>query len=256
MEWSGEAIVLSARPHGDTAAIASLLTRAHGRHAGLVRGGVSRRARGTLQAGNRVVARWRGRLVDQLGALDCELGHSLAPAVLTDRLRLAAVVSACAITEEALPEREPFPELFAALDALLEGVETDGDWACAYVRWEAFLLGKLGYGLDLSRCALTGATDGLAFVSPRTGRAVTATAGAAWRERLLPLPAFLVEPASAASIADVASGLALTGSFLRRFVFGDRVQGLPAARGRLVQELARRSDGPVVTPTMPTDARS
>src|SRR5512132_1692127 len=192
MEWSDEGIVLATRSLGETSVVLSLLTRAHGRHSGLVRGGGGRRTRGLLQPGNRLAARWRARLADHLGTMSCEPGHVLASAVMADRGRLAAVAAACAVTETALPEREPLPELIAA-------VETAAGWRAAYVRWELGLLTERGFGLDLGRCAATGTTDDLAYVSPRSGRAVSAAAGAPWKDRLLPLPAFLVDASAPAA---------------------------------------------------------
>ena len=179
MEWDDEGVVLSARTMGETSVVLSLLTGRHGRHSGMVRGGVGRRARGVLQPGNRVACRWRGRLAEHLGAFGCELTTATAPAVLEDAARLAAVVAACAVLDTALPEREPLPVQYEALLALLQAVEHDPAWPAAYVRWEVALLADLGFGLDLAACALTGATDGLVFVSPRTGRAVSAEAAVA-----------------------------------------------------------------------------
>jgi DNA repair protein RecO (recombination protein O) len=238
MEWSDEGIVLSVRPLGESSAVLSMLTRMHGRHAGLVRGGAGSRSRGALQPGSRLAARWRGRLADHLGTLACELAYSLAPAVLEDRRRLAAIASACAIAETALPEREPLPRVFAAFLALIEALEREPDWPADYVRWECRLLSELGYGLDLSRCALTGSADELAFVSPRTGRAVCAAAAEPWRERLLPLPAFLLDTEAPADQAALAAGLALTGRFLARCVYAEQGAALPPARLRLAAELA------------------
>ena len=245
MEWDDEAVVLSARTLGETSVVVSALTRTHGRHAGLVRGGGGRRARGMLQPGNRIVCRWRGRTAEQLGTFACELVMSTAPAVLEDAARLAGVVAACAVLDTALPEREPVTAQHDGLLALLRSVEEDAAWPSAYVRWEMALLADLGFGLDLSACAVTGSRDGLAFVSPRTGRAVSATAAAPWQQRLLPLPAFLADPAAAANTADILAGLALTGHFLRRCVYAEHERELPAARVRLPAaiERARRPGG-------------
>ena len=148
MEWSDEGIVLATRSLGETSVVLSLLTRAHGRHSGLVRRGAGRRTRGLLQPGNRLAARWRARLADHLGTMSCEPGHVLASAVMADRGRLAAVAAACAVTETALPEREPLPAVFELLAELIAAVETDAGWRAAYVRWELGLLTELGFGLD------------------------------------------------------------------------------------------------------------
>ena len=184
MEWTDEAIVLSARPHGEAAVVATLLTRSHGRHSGLVQGGRSSKQRGNLQPGNRVSARWRARLADHLGTFTVEPVHNTSAGMLDDPVRLACLVSACAVTEVALPDREPHEPVFHGLAALLEALETPL-WAPAYVRWELGLLQELGFGLDLGTCAATGANDALAFVSPRTGRAVSLSAGEPYRDKLL-----------------------------------------------------------------------
>ena len=239
MEWSDEGIVLAMRSLGETSVVLSLLTRMHGRHSGLVRGGAGRRTRGLLQPGNRLAARWRARLADHLGTMSCEPGRVLAPAVMADRGRLAAVAAACAVAETALPEREPLPSAFESLAALIAAVEIDAAWPAAYVRWELGLLTELGFGLELDRCAATGTTNDLAYVSPRSGRAVSVAAGAPWKDRLLPLSAFLVDASAPARGKAVASGLALTGHFLLRHVYAERGRALPAARARLAEEIAR-----------------
>jgi DNA repair protein RecO (recombination protein O) len=248
IEWSDEAIVLSARRHGENAVIVSLLTRAHGRHAGLVHGGGGRRARGVYEPGNRVSASWRARLSEHLGHYACELAESRAAGLLDDAARLAALTAATAVVDAALPEREPHARLFDSLDRLIAGLcdATAGSaWPAHYVRFELDLLAELGFGLDLARCAATGRTDGLAFVSPRTGRAVSAEAAAPYQERLLPLPGFLTRAGDDEAVAldAILAGLRLTGFFLEQHVFAHRPAGgterLPAARGRLVRMLQR-----------------
>lgn len=230
MEWSDQAFVLSARPFGEGAALVALLTRDHGRHNGLVKGGASRKDRGTYQPGNKVAASWRARLDDQLGSLRCEpLGPGTA-SFLDDRSRLAAISSACALCETALPEREIHGALYEALDALMASMNGES-WPEIYIRWELVLLRELGFGLDLSACAATGNTEALAFVSPRTGRAVSADAGRPYRDRLLKLPGFLVGEGEA-DMAEVQAGLRLTGHFLER-----HIPRLPAARTRFIDRL-------------------
>jgi DNA repair protein RecO (recombination protein O) len=246
MEWTDEAIVLATRPHGEGAAIAHLLTRAQGRHAGLVHGGAGRSKRATVEIGNRVHATWRARLAEHLGTLTLEATHFHAAALLDDAARLAALTAACAVADTALPEREPHPALYAGTCALLGLLESAGDtvWPAAYVRWELGLLGELGFGLDLTRCAATGASDDLAWVSPRTGRAVSRAAGEPYRDQLLPLPAFLVGGApageGAGEPAEIAAGLALTGHFLAAQVYAPFNRPPPAARDRLVALLRGR----------------
>jgi DNA repair protein RecO (recombination protein O) len=251
IEWTDEGIVLSARRHGESAAIVALLTREHGRHLGLVPGGAGRRARGLYEPGNRLRAVWRARLPEHLGHYACELLESRAADLLEDGARLAALSAATAVVDAALPEREPHARLFEALDALIATLQRGPAlpvWAARYVRFELDLLADLGFGLDLARCAATGVTEGLAYVSPKTGRAVSAAAAEPYRDRLLPLPAFLTRPGDAengAPPADILAGLALTGYFLAEHAFSQRAadsQGPrrpPAARERLIAVLQR-----------------
>ncbi len=243
MEWSDEGIVLAARRHGEGALVVSLLTLAHGRHAGLVHGGGSARARGVYQPGNRVSAHWRARLEEHLGSYRCELVVGEAARLMDDPARLGALTSACALIEAGLAERAPHPALYRGTLALIDAL-AGPDWGRAYVRWELALLAELGFGLDLGSCAATGVTEGLAYVSPKTGRAVSLAAGAPWRDRLLALPGFLIEPAGAAGNggeAEVLAGLRLTGHFLERHVFSESQRGMPAARTRLEERLCRRA---------------
>jgi len=235
MEWTDEAIVIGSRRHGETASVASVLTREHGRHAGLVRGGAGKRARGAIQPGNRLHVTWKARLSEQLGTFVWELQSADGTRWLRDARRLAAVAAACALTEAALPERESHPAAYAGLSELLVRLVGE-DWPSDYARWELALLTELGYGLDLTRCAATGRNDDLAFVSPRTGRAVSLSAGEPYRDRLLAMPRFLSEGGSGAP-AEVAAGLALTGHFLERWVFAAVGKRIPQARTRLVEVL-------------------
>lgn len=238
MEWTDEAIVLSARLHGEGGLIASLLTRERGRHAGFVPGGASRKARATWQPGNLVEVSWRARLVEQLGNFSAELREPHAARALDEAATLAGLAAACAVLDAALPEREPHPAMFEGVQALLGALGHPG-WPAIYVRLELGLLQELGFGLDLTRCAATGETTDLAYVSPRTGRAVGRAAAAPYKEKLLPLPAFL-RPGGGlpADPADLATGLDLTGYFLERHVFWPHNKPLPAARARFMETLA------------------
>ena len=236
MEWTDDGIILAVRKHGENGAIASLLTRDHGRHPGLVRGGTGRKARGVLQPGNGVRATWRGRLPDHLGAYTCELTAARAARVLNDPPGLAGLTATCAMAEAVLPEREAHRPVFEGLSVLLDVLGGDG-WASAYVKWELGLLAELGFGLDLARCAATGATGDLTHVSPRTGRAVSRAAAAPYLNVLLPLPPFLLRPGGAAAPAEVLDGLALTAHFLDRHVFQPAGRALPPARRRLADHL-------------------
>ncbi|HYM30162.1 MAG TPA: DNA repair protein RecO [Candidatus Cybelea sp.] len=242
MHWTDDAIVLASRKHGETSAVVNLLTRDHGRHAGLVRGGASRRLKGVLQAGNEVSASWRGRLAEHLGTLTIELRAAHAASLMEDSMRLSALVSACALVEATLPEREPHPGLFQGLAVLLQSLhEGAAEWPAVYVRWEVGLLSELGFGLDLSACAVTGETSGLTHVSPKTGRAVSSGAAAPYAEKLFRLPPFLAGGEVGDPLADIADGLALTGFFLDRYAFAPHRRSIPAARARLVERFTRRT---------------
>ncbi len=244
MDWTAPAIILGTRAYGEGDALATLLTEAHGAHRGLAKGGASRSRAGTWQQGNLVEARWAGRLADQLGTLTAELVHATAARAMPDPLSLAILDSACATAAAALPEREPHPRVFSGLLRLLATLDGAASLP-GLVRWEATLLADLGYGLDLGCCAVTGATATLAYVSPRTGRAVSAAAAGPWRDRLLRLPAFLaavdggdlsVGPEVGAE--DCRDGLRLTAHFLARDAFGHTHKPLPPARLRLTDRVA------------------
>jgi DNA repair protein RecO (recombination protein O) len=236
MEWSDEGFVLSARRHGEGDIVLSLLTRDHGRHAGLVKGGGGRRAAGLYEPGNRLRAIWRARLSDHLGNFTCESLAQNAAGLLDEPLRLAALTAAAAVAEAALVEREPHPRAYDGFASLMEALLSDDDtiaWAARYVHWELALLAEIGFGLDLASCAVNGDTAGLTFVSPNSGRAVSSRAGEPYRDRLLPLPAFL--GGGVADLPAICQGLALTGSFLERHAF----RSVPAARARFVARLQR-----------------
>jgi DNA repair protein RecO (recombination protein O) len=237
MDWRDQGILLSTRPHGETAAIIEVLTAGHGRHVGVVRGGASRKMAATLQPGTGLQLEWRARLESHIGSFTVEPLRSRSH-LLADRLALAGLLSACALLRVALPEREPHPALWTMTLALFDRLGADG-WTSDYLRWELRLLDELGFGLDLGSCAVTGETEGLAFVSPKTGRAVTRKGAGDWSDRLLPLPAGLAGPDPLGTAA-VADGLRLTGFFLDRGlrpVLHDRP--LPEARSRLVDLLSR-----------------
>ena len=231
MNWNDQGIVLAARPHGEGGLVVQLLTRDHGRHAGLVRGGQSGRQRGTYQAGTLVGASWSARLAEHLGSYSCEVVETYAARVLDDPGRLAALSAAAAVCERGLPEREPHPACFEGLLVLLEALEGE-HWAEVYVRWEMALLVELGFGLDLSACAAGGDNDNLAYVSPKSGRAVSLAGGEPYRDRLLALPGFLAGRGGGGP-EEVGQGLRLTGHFLERNIFHPLDRGLPEARLRL-----------------------
>jgi len=235
MEWRDTGIVLGARRHGESSLVVTLLTADHGRHAGFAKGGAGKAARGMYQPGNLVSCTWKGRLEEHLGHWTCELLEANAAALMGDAGRLAALTSACAVIDATAAEREALPGLHDATLALLTALE-GADWAGAYVHWEALLLAELGFGLDLSACAATGTTDDLIYVSPKTGRAVSAEAGAPYKDKLLPLPPFL-RGEGAADAAAVRQGLRLTGYFLERFALAAAGRPMPPARRRLLERL-------------------
>jgi len=246
-EWDDTALILSVKPHGETSSIVNLLTRHHGRHAGLVRGGQSRSQRGVLQPGNLVEARWRARLVEHLGSVSVEITRANASMVLDQPLCLAGLASACAVLEGCLPEREPHQGVFDATTALIDLITEEDDveiWLAAYIRWEIAMLDVAGYALDLGRCGVTGEREGLAYVSPRTGVAVTGHAAGLHKPRLLSLPQFLggtpTDQEDRSLEEDLLDGLRLTRHFLERKVFGLHHLPLPAARERLADLVQRR----------------
>lgn len=239
MDWQDHGTILSTRPQGETSALIEVFTAAHGRHAGVVRGGASRKMAATLQPGSSVTVRWRARLEDQLGTFTVEPIASRAGA-MSDRLALAGLSATCAMLAFALPERAPHPALFAATEPLFAVIgDAVPGWPLDYLRWEMQLLDELGYGLDLGRCAVTGTREDLAFVSPRSGRAVSRAGAGDWAPRLLPLPACLLGQGPA-SWAEISDGLRLTGHFLDRFAAEHGSRTLPAARVRLIAALARQ----------------
>jgi DNA repair protein RecO (recombination protein O) len=237
MEFEDEAFVLSARAHGETGAIVELLTARHGRYAAHVAGGASRRMRPFLQAGAPVIARFRARTADQLGSAGLEPQGEGPAALFDDALALAGLSAAAAVAAGALPEREPHPGAYLAFQALSAALAEPEIWPAVFVRYEAGLLQDLGFALDLSKCAVTGQPDDLVYVSPRTGRAVSRAAGEPYRERLLPLPPFLLSSQARLAAGDVRAGLELTAHFLQAFIFGPLNRPLPPARIWLVERL-------------------
>lgn len=239
MEWTDEAIILSVRPHGETAAVVELLTRAHGRHLTLVHGGRSRRLRPALQIGNHVDATWKARLADQLGHATLELRHGYAAEAMQDPLALAGL-GAMAALSRLIAEREPHPNLYEITLFVLGFLDDPTVWPALYVRWEIALLAELGFGLDLTSCAATGTKFDLAYVSPNSGRAVSRAAGAPYRDRLLPLPAFLTAERPAEVTLDaVLDGLEMTGRFIETRVLAPRELPMPDGRARLPAALRR-----------------
>jgi DNA repair protein RecO (recombination protein O) len=237
MEWSDEGVIIGVRPHGETAVVAEILTRAHGRHIGLVHGGRSRKLRPVLQTGNHVEVTWKARLADQLGFFTVELQHGFAAEIMHDGAALAGL-SSLATLSRLLPERDPHPALFEVTLFVLGFMDDPTVWPALMVRWELALLAELGFGLDLTRCAATGSNDDLVYVSPRTGRAVSASAGEPYRDRLLRLPGFLAGRAGGLTGPDdLAHGFRLTGHFLAVRVLTPRGEELPEVRTRMLAGL-------------------
>ena len=238
MDWQDDGVLLSARLYGETAAILEVFTAAHGRHLGVLPGGASRSKAAILQPGTQLRLTWRARLDEHLGTWSAEPVAQRA-GVLGRAAALNALSSAAALLHLGLPERQAHARLYKATLDLFDALDQGRDWAGDYLSWEVLLLEEAGFGLDLTACAVTGSTEGLAFVSPRTGRAVSQKGAGDWASRLLPLPPVLLGQVPATPQA-VAEGLTLTGLFLLRALapsLGDKP--LPEARARLLQSLAR-----------------
>ncbi len=237
--WREEGTLLSVRRHGETSAIIEVFTEGHGRHAGVVRGGASRRVAPILQAGAQLDLAWQARLDEHIGNFTVEPVKSRAAAVMGDRLALAGLNAMTALLSFTLPEREPHQLLYRRSLVLFDLLGTNDAWPVVYLRWELMLLEEMGFGLDLGRCAVTGARDDLVHVSPRSGRAVSAAGAGDWADRLLPLPPILLGQGIGPT-AEILEGLRTTGHFLAHRLapaLGDRP--LPEARQRFVDTLAR-----------------
>lgn len=240
MEWRDEGIVLSTRRHGETSAIVEIFTVAHGRHAGVVRGGTSRKIAPILQPGAQVDVVWRARLEDHIGSFQIEPLRSRAAAAMADRLSLAGLNAVTALLAFCLPEREPDPELYRETEQLLDLLGEVGIWPLAYLRWEQRLLTVMGYALDLEKCAVTGTQQNLIYVSPKSGCAVSAGAAGDWAPRLLPLPPVL-RGVGTAPDHEIAAAFVTTGYFLTAHLAQDLGgRPLPEARARFVEAFSRR----------------
>ena len=239
MDWRDTGILLSARPHGETSMIIDMFTPERGRHAGVVRGGASRKIAPVLQPGAQLDLVWRARLEDHLGSFTVELQRSRAAIAMQHRTMLAGMTATLALLAFVLPEREAHPVLYTQTQNLLDLLSEADLWPLAYLRWETALLEDLGYGLDLGSCAVTGATDDLIYISPKTGRAVSAKGAGAWADRLLPFPAALKGEGDGSN-AEIAEALAATGYFLEHKIAAQQVgKPLPLARARFVDLLSR-----------------
>ena len=242
--WRDNGIVLFSRPHGESGAVISLMTEHHGRHAGYLHGASSSKNKIFQEPGTEASVDWQARTSDQLGHFKLEYKKNWAGLLMDERLRLAAMLSACHMTERALPERENHPEIYYGLKALFETLQSD-IWGAAYVLWELAFLKELGFAIDLSRCAGGGDAETLAYVSPKTGRAVSKAAGEIYKEKLLNLPEFLKPNGDkdlAGTETDVLTGLQLLSYFWENWVFAQHSQGIPDARLRFEAQFAKKND--------------
>ena len=241
MQWQQTGVLLSVKRHGETSAIVDVFTREHGRWKGLVRGGRSRTMRPVLQPGNVVEATWRARLADHLGVFSIEPVSFRAARLIDEPLKLAGLTALTELTQ-ILPEREAHARVYDAMQIVLDALDDDDMWPALLVRWELGLLDDLGYGLDLSSCVATGANDNLIYVSPKSARAVSASAGEPYRQKLLALPPFLTGAGvGAPSTADIVNGFMLTGYFLNRHLFAARGIAAPESRGWIIDRLKRKT---------------
>lgn len=241
MEWRDQGVVLSVRRHGETSAIVEMFTPKHGRHAGVVRGGASRKVAPILQPGAQLDVSWRARLDEHIGSFTVEPVRSRSADVMGDRLALAGLNAMTALLTFSLPEREPHERLYRRTITVLDMLGQSEAWPLAYLRWEMALLDDLGFGLDLSRCAVTGETGELIYVSPKSGRAVSSAGAGEWSDRLLPLPVCLTG-AWDGTLGEISQGMRTTGYFLTHWLahsHGDKP--IPQARVRLADLIARQS---------------
>ena len=238
MEWSDDGIILRVTRHGESDVVLDALTPSNGRWCGYVKGGAGRRKRGELQVGNSVHLSWRSRIEENLGRFTTELTHSPLGLVMQEPFRLAAMTAACATLGSCLSEREPHAEIYHAFKAFMTLLEdedcTAEDAAMALVKLELGLLSELGFGLDLSECAATGVRTNLIYVSPKSARAICEEAGKPYHDKMLILPAFLLDSEATCLAQDITAGLALTGYFLHRNIWHVQGQGIPPARGRFM----------------------
>ncbi len=238
MEWRDEGLVIGVRRYGETSVIVELMTKSHGRHLGMVRGGLGRALRSVLQPGNRVEANWRARLENHMGAYKVEPLKSRAAKLIESDYALHGVAYLGALLR-LLPERDPQADLFEMAEVIADRLDSLTEAPALLARFELELLAALGFGLDLSACALTGTRDDLAYVSPKSGRAVSRDAGAPWRDRLLRYPLFLREGTLTQDAGELAAAFALTGHFLARDVFTPRNMPPPPARSRYIEAACR-----------------
>lgn len=253
MQWADKGILLSIRKHGENSAVARIFSPEHGVYAGVIRAATSKTMRGMLQPGNVLNVIWQARLSEQLGTFKCELLEAHTALMMNDADKLAALSSACVLMESALPERHPYPKLYKIFEHFLDLLtqipnpesRIPTSWPQDYVRLELAILSEAGFGLDLSRCAATGSTEKLVYVSPKSGRAVSAEAGKPYHDKMLPLPQFLLQALplegereqNGKNPAEILAGMHLTGYFLDHWLLEPHKRKLPAVRRRLMEQL-------------------
>ena len=241
--WTDQGIIVSLRPHGEGGAIVSILTEHHGRHAGYVHGAQSAKKRAMLELGTQVAIDWQAQTSDQLGTYKLESLKGWSGFIIDESDKLSALLSACELCEQALPEREVHQELYYGTQSLFEMLQQD-IWGEAYVMWEIAFLRELGFAIDLSKCAAGGDDDDLIYISPKSGRAVSRTAGEPYKDKMLPLPDFLKKDKKGSNLLgtpeDLLTGIRLTGYFLEHWVFAQHYKGMPEVRLRFQTQFAKK----------------
>ena len=235
--WTDQGIVLSVLPHGEGAAVLKLFTAERGLHAGYVHGAHSSSKRPLLEAGNLLEVEWNAKTDDNLGTFKLELETQFAAMIMEDRKKMAALNALTALLSESLPEREAHPDLFqntlALLTIMAHGEDKVESWGAPYVKWEISLLRELGFSLDLTRCAGGGSAQELGYISPKSGCAVSYSAGEPYKDKLLPLPAFLKPNGGPTDETEIEKGLTMTGVFLEKWAFAQHTKGVPNNRQQL-----------------------
>ena len=238
-QWSDQAILLSHRPHGETGAVLSVLTEQHGRHHGYIYGAHSSKRKAFLNTGTMLNLNWSAKTHDSLGQFEIDDGESIAFDFIDDPLRLAALLSVCDLIEYSLPEREIYAGLFWGTKALFEQMIHDHIWGAALVMWEISFMRELGFALDFSRCAGGGSADDLIYMSPKSGCTVSREKGDLYKDKLLPLPRFLIDRTEEITLGEVLKGIQMTGYFLEHWVFAQHTKGIPESRLRFARLLAQ-----------------
>ncbi len=238
MQWADDGIIIGVRKFSERDALVSLFTRQHGCYRAIAKHALTSKQRGTFEPGNHVHARWNARLAEHMGTLACELLHPVAAVVMQDRMALTALLSCCSLLDTALHERDPHPMLYDRFAQVLEAMLHREDWQKHYLLFERDLLQELGFGLDLSECAATGSTESLIYISPKSGRAVSAEAGQAYHDRMLPLPHVFKDETITPKPAEILDAMRVCGYFLGVWLFEPRGQSMPDARRRLGELIA------------------